>query len=156
MLKARCRGRSGSPPDGSTTVNTDFFTSVELTSTNPQVVTYTINPKAVWSDGTPITWEDIASQIHATSGKDKVSRSRRQRQRPCRTVNRGVDDRQAVITFAKPWADWRGMFAGNTVLLPKSMTATPEAFNKGQLNGPARRPDRSSSPTSTAARSESC
>ena len=58
--------------DGSTTVNTDYFTSVELTSNNPQVVTYTINPKAVWSDGTPITWEDIASQINATSGKDKA------------------------------------------------------------------------------------
>ena len=58
--------------DGSTTVNTDYFTSVELTGTDPQVVTYTINPKAVWSDGTPITWEDIASQIDATSGKDKA------------------------------------------------------------------------------------
>ena len=46
--------------DGSTTVNTDYFTDVELTSTDPQVVTYTINPKAVWTDGTPITWEDIA------------------------------------------------------------------------------------------------
>ena len=46
--------------DGSTTVNTDYFTSVELTGTDPQVVTYTINPKATWSDGTPITWEDIA------------------------------------------------------------------------------------------------
>jgi len=41
--------------DGSATVNTDFFSSIELTSTDPQVVTYTINPKAVWSDGTPIT-----------------------------------------------------------------------------------------------------
>lgn len=47
-------------PDGSTTVNTDYFTNIALTSTNPQVVTYTINPKAVWTDGTPITWEDIA------------------------------------------------------------------------------------------------
>ena len=28
------------------------------------------------------------------------------------------------------------MFAGNTMLLPKSMTATPDAFNKAQLNGP--------------------
>jgi len=28
------------------------------------------------------------------------------------------------------------MFAGNGMLLPKSMTGTPEAFNKGQLNGP--------------------
>src|ERR1700754_4267824 len=54
--------------DGSTTVNTDYFTNVELTSESPQVVTYTINPKAIWSDGTPITWEDIAAQINATSG----------------------------------------------------------------------------------------
>ena len=42
--------------DGSTSVNTDYFTSIELTGTDPQVVTYTINPKAVWSDGAPITW----------------------------------------------------------------------------------------------------
>ncbi|HEX2283791.1 MAG TPA: ABC transporter family substrate-binding protein [Mycobacterium sp.] len=123
--------------DGSTTVNTDYFTSVELTSTDPQVVTYTINPKAAWSDGSPITWEDIASQIHATSGKDKafgvasVNGSDR-----VASVTRGVDDRQAVMTFAKPFAEWRGMFAGNTMLLPKSMTANPEVFNKGQLNGP--------------------
>jgi peptide/nickel transport system substrate-binding protein len=40
------------------------------------------------------------------------------------------------MTFAKPYADWRGMFAGNTVLSPKSVTATPDAFNKAQLNGP--------------------
>jgi peptide/nickel transport system substrate-binding protein len=124
-------------PDGSTTVNTDFFTNVELTSTNPQVVTYTINPKAVWSDGTPITWEDIASQIEATNGKDKAfqiaSPSGSDR---VGSVTRGVDDRQAVITFAKPYVDWRGMFAGNGMLLPKSMTATADVFNKGQLNGP--------------------
>jgi len=51
-------------------------------------------------------------------------------------VTRGVDDRQAVITFAKPYAEWRGMFAGNAMLLPKSSTATPEAFNTAQLSGP--------------------
>jgi peptide/nickel transport system substrate-binding protein len=123
--------------DGTTTVNTDYFTSVELTGTDPQVVTYTINPKAVWSDGTPITWEDIASQINATSGKDKAfaiaSTNGADR---VGSVTRGVDDRQAIVTFAEPFAEWRGMFAGNTMLLPKSMTAEPEVFNKGQLNGP--------------------
>ncbi len=123
--------------DGSTTVNSDYFTSVELTGTNPQVVTYTINPKAVWTDGTPITWEDIASQIDATSGKDKAfaiaSPNGADR---VGSVTRGVDDRQAVVTFAKPYAEWKGMFAGNTMLLPKSMTANSEVFNKGQLNGP--------------------
>lgn len=124
-------------PDGSTTVNTDYFTSIELTGTAPQVVTYTINPKAVWSDGTPITWQDIASQIRALSGADKafviagpIGADH------VASVTRGVDDRQAIVTFAKPYAEWRGMFAGNSMLLPTNMTATPEAFNTGQLERP--------------------
>jgi peptide/nickel transport system substrate-binding protein len=124
-------------PSGSMQVNADYFTSVELTGTAPQVVTYTINPKAIWSDGTPVTWEDIASQIHATAGVDKrfaiASTNGSDR---VASVTRGLDDRQAVVTFAKPYAEWRGMFAGNTMLLPKSMTATPEAFNTGQLERP--------------------
>ncbi|KUI33264.1 ABC transporter family substrate-binding protein [Mycobacterium sp. GA-2829] len=124
-------------PSGEATVNPDYFTNVELTRTDPQTVTYTINPKAVWSDGTPITWEDIASQINATKGEDPAyliaapNGSER-----VASVTRGADDRQAVVTFAKHYADWKGMFAGNTMLYPKSMTATPEAFNKAQLNGP--------------------
>jgi peptide/nickel transport system substrate-binding protein len=123
--------------DGSTTVDTNYFTNVELTGTAPQVVTYTINPKAFWSDGTPVTWRDIASQIHATSGADKTFEIAGPNGADrVASVTRGVDDRQAVVTFAKPYAEWRGMFAGNGMLLPASMTATPEVFNKGQLEGP--------------------
>jgi peptide/nickel transport system substrate-binding protein len=124
-------------PSGETSVNKDYFTNVELTSTDPQVVTYTINPKAVWSDGTPITWEDIASHINAQSGKDKafLIAAPNGTERVA-SVTRGVDDRQAVVTFAKHYADWKGMFAGNSMLYPKSMTETPEAFNRAQLNGP--------------------
>ncbi len=123
--------------DGTMKVNTDYFTSVELTSTDPQVVTYTINPKATWSDGTPLTWEDIASQVNATSGKDKAfaiaSPNGSDR---VASVTRGADDRQAVMTFAQHYPEWRGMFAGNTMLLPKAMTADPDVFNKGQLDKP--------------------
>jgi peptide/nickel transport system substrate-binding protein len=137
MLRATLPRAFRIGPDGSTTVNTDYFTNVELTSTNPQVVTYTINPKAVWSDGTPIIWEDIASQINATSGKDKAFQfASPNGSERVKSVTRGVDDRQAVITFAEPFTDWRAMFAGNAMLYPKNMTATPEAFNKAQLNGP--------------------
>jgi peptide/nickel transport system substrate-binding protein len=121
--------------DGSLKLNTDYFTGVELTGTNPQVVTYTINPKAVWSDGTPITWEDLKAQVDACSGRDKryliASRAGFER---VKSVTRGVDDRQAVITFAKPYAEWRGMFAGG--MQPRSMTANPDVFNKGQLDAP--------------------
>jgi glutathione transport system substrate-binding protein len=137
MLRATMPRAYRIASDGSTTVNTDYFTSVELTGTDPQVVTYTINPKAVWSDGTPITWGDIKSQIDATSGKNKdfaiASTNGSDR---VASVTRGVDDRQAIMTFAQPFAEWQGMFAGNTMLLPETMTANPEVFNKGQLNGP--------------------
>ncbi|MBF6164353.1 ABC transporter family substrate-binding protein [Streptomyces gardneri] len=121
---------------GELSINTDYFTDIQLTSTEPQQVTYTINPKAVWSDGTPITWEDIQSQANALSGADKsfliANNSGFDR---VEKVERGVDDRQAIITFKKHYAEWRGQFAGNTFLFPKSVTATPEAFNKSLVDG---------------------
>jgi peptide/nickel transport system substrate-binding protein len=121
--------------DGSLKLNTDYFTDAKLTSASPQVVTLTINPKAVWSDGTPITWEDLKAEVNACSGRDKryliASRAGFER---VKSVTRGVDDRQAVITFAQPYAEWRGMFAGG--MQPRSMTENPDVFNKGQLDAP--------------------
>jgi peptide/nickel transport system substrate-binding protein len=121
--------------DGSLKLHTDYFTGAELTGTKPQVVTYTINPKAVWSDGTAITWEDLKAQVDACSGRDKryliASRAGFER---VASVTKGVDDRQAVITFAKPYSEWRAMFAGG--MQPRRMTANPDVFNKGQLNAP--------------------
>ena len=137
MLKATMPRAFRIAADGSATPNTDYFTGAEITGTDPQVVTWTINPEAVWSDGTPVTWEDIAAQVNATSGKQEgfASASPNGSDRVA-SVTRGVDDRQAVMTFAKPYAEWRGMLSGNTMLLPKSMTATPAAFNRGQLDAP--------------------
>jgi peptide/nickel transport system substrate-binding protein len=121
--------------DGSLKLNTDYFTAAELTGASPQVVTLTINPKAVWSDGAPMTWEDIKSEVDASSGHDKryliASRAGFER---VKSVTMGVDDRQAVVTFAQPYSEWRGMFAGG--MQPRSMTENPDVFNKGQLDAP--------------------
>ena len=158
MLKASMPRAFRIAADGSMTLNTDYFTGAELTSTNPQVVTWTINPKAVWSDGTPITWEDIASQIHATSGKDKAfaSASPNGRDR-VESVTRGVDDRQAIMTFAKPYAEWRGMLSGNTHAAAEEHDRDARRRStRVSSAGPGRRRGRSSSPASTAPRSESC
>ncbi|MGW4118376.1 ABC transporter family substrate-binding protein [Nocardia sp. NPDC004711] len=120
---------------GNLSVDTNYFTDVQLTNTNPQQVTYTINPKAVWSDGSPITWEDIASQANALSGKNKdFLIANNQGFDRVGKVERGVDDRQAVITFDKHFAEWKGQFAGNSFLYPKSVTSTPEAFNKSLVD----------------------
>ncbi|MRH86204.1 ABC transporter family substrate-binding protein [Nocardia sp. SYP-A9097] len=120
---------------GNLSIDHDFFTDVQMTSTSPQVVSYTINPKAVWSDGSPITWEDIAAQANALSGKDKrfliaISNGFDR----VAKVERGADDRQAIITFDKPYADWKGQFAGNSMLYPKQVTTDPDAFNTSEVN----------------------
>lgn len=111
-------------------LDTNVVTSAAITKTNPQTIVYQINPKAVWSDGTPITWEDLASTWQALNGRDKryliaVSNGFDRVEK----VERGVDDRQAVLTFTQPYADWRGQFSGNSILFPKSVTGTPDAFN---------------------------
>ncbi|WP_227978907.1 ABC transporter family substrate-binding protein [Nocardia spumae] len=121
---------------GQLAVNKDYFTDIQLTGTDPQQVTYTINPQAVWSDGSPITWEDIASQAHALSSTDKryliaINNGFDRVEK----VERGVDDRQAVITFKQHYADWRGQFAGNAMLFPKSVTSDPETFNHALVSG---------------------
>lgn len=135
MLRATLPRAFVIKPDGEMTVNSDFFTNVEMTGTEPQVVTYTINPKAVWSDGSPVTWEDIAAQINATSGKDdRYLFAAPNGSERVESVTKGVDDRQAVVTFARHFADWKGMFAGNSMLMPKTVTGDPETFNKGLLN----------------------
>jgi peptide/nickel transport system substrate-binding protein len=124
-------------PDGSLVLDTDYFTSAEQTGENPQVITYTINPRAVWTDGSPITWQDLASQVHAQSGAEPgyhifatVGYDR------VRSVTRGDDDRQAVVTFSRPYSEWRGMFSGGGVLLPRMVTETPAAFNEAQRDRP--------------------
>ena len=58
-------------PDLKPHLNTDLLTSAKLTKTNPQTVVYKINPKATWSDGTPINAQDFIYNWQAQSGNPK-------------------------------------------------------------------------------------
>ncbi|WP_442939649.1 ABC transporter family substrate-binding protein [Nocardia sp. CY41] len=121
---------------GELSIDHNFFTDIALTETNPQRVVYTINPKAVWSDGSPITWEDLRSQAEALSGRNTEYRvSATQGYNRLAKVERGVDDRQAVVTFAQHYAEWRGLFSQ---LMPTESTETPQAFNERDRNGLAK------------------
>ncbi|MEV0249893.1 ABC transporter family substrate-binding protein [Nocardia sp. NPDC050712] len=121
---------------GELTNDNDYYTDIELTGTDPQRIVYTINPKAVWSDGSPITWEDLRSQAEALSGRNpEFLVSATQGYSRLATVERGADDRQAIVTFAQHYAEWRGLF---NPLLPKEVTATPQAFSDLARNEPAK------------------
>jgi peptide/nickel transport system substrate-binding protein len=89
-----------------------------LVTSPAQVVTYHINPKAVWSDGQPITstdfkytWDQIAngSDIYDKTGYDQIT---------------GVDDSDphtAVATFKSNFPDWRDLFGGFYGIFPSHL-----------------------------------
>ena len=115
------------------TNNPDYVTEWKIdTVDGKQVVTYKLNEKAKWSDGTPITYKDFAGMVKALSGKDKKYQvSTTEGFDRVATVEKGASDYEVVVTFAKNYPDWRGMFSP---LLPASITETPEKFNKGMIN----------------------
>jgi peptide/nickel transport system substrate-binding protein len=90
----------------------------ELVTTPKQVVTYHINPAAVWDDNTPITshdfkytWDQIANgkDIYDKTGYSQIS---------------GVDDTDphtAVVTYSSPFPDWRGLFGGFYGVFPSHL-----------------------------------
>ncbi|MFF3008098.1 ABC transporter family substrate-binding protein [Kitasatospora sp. NPDC057940] len=102
-----------------------------------QVVVWTLNPKAHWSDGTPITWRDLEANWRALNGKDPAYRPASNTGfEQVSSVERGKDDFQAVMTFDRPFSEWQSMFNGaaNAPLLPASRLATPELFNSAYLD----------------------
>jgi peptide/nickel transport system substrate-binding protein len=96
-----------------------------------QVVTYNINPDAVWSDGEPITstdfkytWEQIATgeDIYDTTGYSNIA---------------SVDDSDpavAVVTYETPYAGWKGLFGGGYGIYPSHILEGQDR-NAAMVNG---------------------
>lgn len=119
-------------PDATVEVDSDYFTSIELTSTEPQTVTYTIRPEATWDDGTPITWRDLQAQWQVMNGSDPAFQvSSTTGYEDIASVERGVDDKQAVVTFARVFSEWRSLFSP---IYPVATNTDPDTFNRGWIN----------------------
>lgn len=119
--------------DGTVKMNKDYLASAELTGTSPQVVTYTLRDEATWSDGKPMTWEDIRAQWQALNGENKAFLiASNTGYRDIGSVERGKTDKQAVVTFATPFSDWQGLFSP---LYPASTNTNPDVFNNGWTQG---------------------
>jgi peptide/nickel transport system substrate-binding protein len=90
----------------------------ELSPGPPQVVTYHINPAAVWSDGQPITstdFEYLWKQI--TTGKDIYDSTGYTSIQSIDTS----DPKTAVVTFSEPFAAWKDLFGGFYFLVPSHL-----------------------------------
>ncbi|TXS06018.1 ABC transporter family substrate-binding protein [Streptomyces sp. col6] len=111
-------------------LNPDYLESAKVTETEPrQVVVYRLNQQAVWSDGREIGAPDFVAQWRALSGKDSAFwTARNAGYERIEKIERGHDDLEVKVTFAKPYADWRSLFSP---LYPKQVTGSPDAFNDG-------------------------
>ncbi|GDY33197.1 ABC transporter family substrate-binding protein [Gandjariella thermophila] len=117
-------------PDSTVSLNRDYLESADVTSTNPQVITYRINPKAKWSDGTPMTWRDFAAQWKAMSGTPGYLPATTTGYQDIGSVERGANDQEVKVTFKNTFAEWKSLFGP---LYPASANDNPDAFNKGWL-----------------------
>jgi peptide/nickel transport system substrate-binding protein len=108
----------------------DYLTAEPtLTPGPPQVVTYELNPKAVWYDGTPITAADLIAQwkalkgsniafhIASSNGYDHIA-----------SVVQGAGKYEAIVTFSSPYADWKALYSP---LYPASTNNNADTFNDG-------------------------
>jgi peptide/nickel transport system substrate-binding protein len=101
--------------NGELLLNSDVLTSAELTSKDPQVVTYKIKPTVRWSDGHPWDCHDFYLAWLAGSGTTPYFTP---------AITRGLDrvtaecqdEHTFVETYRFPYADWRRNYTGHIIL----------------------------------------
>lgn len=105
-------------PDGSYAPSPVLAGEPELVTEPKQVVTYHINPAAVWDDGTPITSKDFAylwdqivngEDIYDATGYTQIE-----------SID-STDPATAVVTFSEPYAAWKDLFGGFYFLIPSHL-----------------------------------
>ncbi|MEU3604373.1 ABC transporter family substrate-binding protein [Streptomyces sp. NPDC035033] len=111
-------------------LNPDYLETAEVVETEPrQVVLYKLNQQAVWSDGREIGAADFVAQWRALSGRDTAYwTARNAGYERIEKIEKGKNDLEVRVTFAKPYADWRSLF---TPLYPKEVMGSPNSFNDG-------------------------
>ena len=90
--------------------------TIDSTDAAKPVVTYQLNPKAVWSDGTAITCDDFAFTWDAIANGDDIYD-------PTGYTDIGsVDCPDATtvkVNFSEPYSGWKQLFGGQYGILPK-------------------------------------
>jgi glutathione transport system substrate-binding protein len=130
------------PPNLTPQLDTDYVTSAKITSTSPQTIVYTLNPKAVWSDGVPISAADYIYMWQANSGNPKFTDVGGKQFAPAssagyqqiKSVTGSNNGQTVTVVFSKPYGDWQSLF---TNIVPAHI-AEKVGFNTGFLTfGPA-------------------
>ncbi|KAB8289898.1 ABC transporter family substrate-binding protein [Bifidobacterium avesanii] len=91
--------------------NTNYVTKVEETSTDPETIKFTINDKASWNDGTPITWKDFYATWKVSNGEsDKFTPAITTGYDSIDSVKAGANDKEVVVTFKNKFYPYQSVF----------------------------------------------
>jgi len=114
-------------PDGTIKPNPDYGT-YEKVSDNPLTVKYTFNDKAVWSDGTPIDFDDALLAWAAFSGThpsgqkaedgseaDLFNAASTNGWNQIKMPEGKAGDKSFTLVYTKPYADWESLLVGGFV-----------------------------------------
>jgi peptide/nickel transport system substrate-binding protein len=117
--------------DGKASFNKDYVTDAKSEAVDGKtVVTYTINDKAQFNDGTPLDWTAFENTWKANKGDTEgYNISSSDGYVLIDSVARGDSDKQAVVTFKQEYPWWEGLF--NFVLPPQVKDA--DSFNTTYL-----------------------
>ena len=120
--------------DGTWHPNPAYLSNVNAEEVDGKtVVTYDINPDAVFNDDTPIDWRAFETMwkfnnaenpdvvANSTDGYDQIE-----------SVTAGESDKQAVVTYKQAYPWWQALF--DRVLHPAVVDA--QTFNEGYLKNP--------------------
>lgn len=113
-----------------------LMAGVEMTSASPQTIVYRIDPRAVWSDGVPISADDFIylwemsrdpegapdvdgslAEVAATAGYEDIA-----------SLTGSDGGKTVTAVFEKPYGDWKSLFS--LALLP-SHIARRVGWNNG-------------------------
>jgi peptide/nickel transport system substrate-binding protein len=116
-------------------LDTNYVTSATVTNTSPQTIVYQINPKAVWSDGTPFNADDFIYMWQANSGNPKFTDVGGKAYEPASTsgynqiksVTSSNGGKTATVVFSSPFSDWQSIFSD---MMPAHIAKTV-GFNNG-------------------------
>jgi peptide/nickel transport system substrate-binding protein len=99
---------------GGVSPNPNVIVQSELVSTKPETIVYTLNPKAVWSDGVPITAKDFIyawTQQRGDPASDPATVDSTSGYRDIRSVKGSDKGRTVTVIFRTPFADWHMLFS---------------------------------------------
>lgn len=119
---------------GVVTANPEYTKRLEMKTASPLVIEIELKEGLKWSDGTAIDYKSIENVFKTMNGtKTDYGVASSEGYNKVEKIEKGANDYTAVVTFKEPYADWMGLAA----VMPDSLAASADAFNKGWIDKPA-------------------